>query len=159
MWYNIICSIMKIRVYDKSKREIAKSYLKYESAASIDECVLIQQSLKGQEYGIDVINDLEGNYQNTVIRQKYAMRSGETDAAIIVNNEKIKEDNTFNGKYVKLSSLPNYIPDAFISIEDKNFYQHDGINKKRIVKAVFNNIKSMSWKALWQYNAFLSSKK
>ncbi|MBE6738418.1 MAG: ATP-grasp domain-containing protein [Ruminococcaceae bacterium] len=77
--------------YEKSKREISKSYLKYESAANPDECVLIQQSLKGQEYGMDVINDLEGNYQNTVIRQKYAMRSGETDAAIIVKNEKINE--------------------------------------------------------------------
>ena len=77
--------------YEKSKREIQKSYLKYESAANIDECVLIQESLKGQEYGIDVINDLDGNYQNTVIRHKYAMRSGETDAAIIVVNEKITE--------------------------------------------------------------------
>ena len=75
--------------YEKSKREIQKSYLKYESAANIDECVLIQASLNGQEYGIDVINDLDGNYRNTVIRQKYAMRSGETDAAVIVENEKI----------------------------------------------------------------------
>lgn len=76
--------------YKKSKREILNSYLKYESQANIDEAVLIQASLKGQEYGIDVINDLEGNYRNTVIRQKYAMRSGETDAAVIVENEKIK---------------------------------------------------------------------
>lgn len=75
--------------YEKSKREIKRSYLKYESAVSPEECVLIQTSLKGQEYGIDVINDLDGNYQNTVIRQKYAMRSGETDAAIITENEKI----------------------------------------------------------------------
>ncbi len=76
--------------YEKSKREIQRSYLKYESQANIDEAVLIQESLKGQEYGIDVINDLEGNYQNTIIRQKYAMRSGETDAAVITENEKIK---------------------------------------------------------------------
>lgn len=77
--------------YKKSKKEIENSYLKYESAANKDECVLIQESIKGQEYGIDVINDLDGNYKNTVIRQKYAMRSGETDAAIIVENESIKE--------------------------------------------------------------------
>lgn len=76
--------------YEKSKREIQRSYLKYESLANIDEAVLIQESLNGQEYGIDVINDLEGNYKNTIIRQKYAMRSGETDAAIITENEKIK---------------------------------------------------------------------
>ncbi len=76
--------------YNKSKREIENSYLKYESAANRAECVLIQESLKGQEYGIDVINDLDGNYQNTIIRQKYAMRSGETDAAIIAENEDIR---------------------------------------------------------------------
>lgn len=76
--------------YNKSKREIENSYLKYESAANTEQCVLIQESLKGQEYGIDVINDLEGNYQNTVIRQKFAMRSGETDAAIIAENNEIE---------------------------------------------------------------------
>ncbi len=76
--------------YNKSKREIENSYLKYESAANSAQCVLIQESLKGQEYGIDVINDLKGNYRNTIIRQKYAMRSGETDAAIIAENEDIK---------------------------------------------------------------------
>lgn len=76
--------------YNKSKKEIENSYLKYESAANAEQCVLIQESLKGQEYGIDVINDLQGNYQNTIIRQKYAMRSGETDAAIIAENEDIK---------------------------------------------------------------------
>lgn len=76
--------------YEKAKREIKRSYLKYESAIDTDKCVLIQESLKGQEYGIDVINDLDGNYQNTIIRQKYAMRSGETDAAVIVENKAIK---------------------------------------------------------------------
>ena len=76
--------------YNKSKREIERSYLKYESYADTNQCVLIQQAISGQEYGIDVINDLQGNYQNTVIKQKYAMRSGETDAAIITENEEIK---------------------------------------------------------------------
>lgn len=77
--------------YEKAKREIKNSYLKYESAIDTEKCVLIQQSLDGQEYGIDVINDLEGNYRNTIIRQKYAMRSGETDAAIITENPAITE--------------------------------------------------------------------
>lgn len=98
--------------YEKSKREISKSYLKYESAANLSECVLIQESLHGQEYGMDVINDLEGNYQNTVIRQKYAMRSGETDAAIIVENEKIKEIGEIISK--KLKHPANLDADVFL---------------------------------------------
>ncbi len=61
-------------------------------------------------------------------------------------NQLIKEENTFNSKYVKLSSLPNYLPNAFISIEDKKFYSHSGINYGRIAKAMFSNIKSFSYK-------------
>lgn len=98
--------------YEKSKREIQKSYLKYESAANLDECVLIQESLQGQEHGIDVINDLDGNYQNTVIRHKYAMRSGETDAAVIVENEKITEIGKIISK--KLRHPANLDADIFL---------------------------------------------
>lgn len=75
--------------YNKVKREIENSYLKYESAEDIIHSVLIQESLPGEEYGLDVINDLEGNYQTTIIKRKLAMRSGETDAAITVNEPEL----------------------------------------------------------------------
>ena len=61
-------------------------------------------------------------------------------------NKPIKEDNQFNGDYCKLEDLHDYTKDAFISIEDKDFYKHNGINKKRILKAMLNNIKSRSLK-------------
>lgn len=62
------------------------------------------------------------------------------------NNDLLQDGNTFNNKYISLSSLPGYVPKAFISIEDKTFYSHNGVNPKRIAKAVFNNLKSMSYK-------------
>lgn len=40
-----------------------------------------------------------------------------------------------NRSIIKLDDLPEYIPDAFISIEDKRFYQHSGYDLKRIIKA------------------------
>lgn len=67
--------------YEKIYREIQNSYLKYESQESLENCILIQEKLKGQEYGLDIINNLEGEYQNTIIKRKNAMRSGETDCA------------------------------------------------------------------------------
>lgn len=104
--------------YDKTKREIAKTYLKYESEADIETSVLIQEKLKGQEYGLDIINDLDGKYQNTVPKMKYAMRSGETDCAVTVGNNELKE----MGK--KLSSIckhpGNLDVDVFVT-EDKNY--------------------------------------
>ena len=75
--------------YEKVKREIFNSYMKYESSFCFDESVVIQQVINGQEYGMDVINDLNGKYQNCVIRKKIAMRSGETDCAEIIDDEDI----------------------------------------------------------------------
>ena len=47
---------------------------------------------------------------------------------------------------VKINELPNYVVSAFVSIEDKDFYKHHGLNYKRIAKAFVNNIKSRSLK-------------
>lgn len=43
---------------------------------------------------------------------------------------------------VTLDTLPSFVPASFLSIEDKNFYNHKGLNYKRILKALYNNIKS-----------------
>lgn len=77
--------------YKKIKKNIEKSYLKYESKQDVDNSVIIQEKIIGQEYGADIINDLNGNYQNTIIRKKIAMRAGETDIAEIVENKKIEK--------------------------------------------------------------------
>ena len=68
----------------KANRDIAASYLKYESAVTTDK-VIYQECLKGQEYGADIINDLNGDTQNVIVRKKIAMRSGETDIAELVD--------------------------------------------------------------------------
>lgn len=73
----------------KSRREIMASYLRYESGQDAESCVLIQQLLKGQEYGLDVINDFQGHYCNTIVKRKSAMRSGETDAAVTEENKEL----------------------------------------------------------------------
>ncbi len=56
------------------------------------------------------------------------------------------EENNFNSKYVEIEDLSNNTVNAFLSIEDKDFYKHNGINKKRILKALYNNLKSFSLK-------------
>ncbi len=73
--------------YSMCERETLESYLKYESSrVPADNAVLIQECIEGTEYGLDVICDLDGNYVNTIIRRKFAMRSGETDDAVTVGS-------------------------------------------------------------------------
>lgn len=63
------------------------------------------------------------------------------------NGERIKETASFEGtNIVKGESLNEYTKDAFISIEDKRFYNHNGLDYKRILAATLHNIKSRSFK-------------
>lgn len=77
--------------YNYTHKEVLQSYLKYESTQAIDNCVIIQEQLPGQEYGLDIINDLEGNHVAVFVKKKLAMRSGETDAAITIDEPTLKE--------------------------------------------------------------------
>jgi len=57
-------------------------------------------------------------------------------------------DNLINpcSNFISIEELSDYTKNAFISIEDKDFYTHNGLNYKRILMALINNIKSGSFK-------------
>lgn len=42
-------------------------------------------------------------------------------------------------EYESINNISDTIINAFIAIEDKNFYSHNGISVKRILKAIYNN--------------------
>ncbi len=46
------------------------------------------------------------------------------------------------GRPLKMSEMPEYLPAAFLAIEDERFYQHAGIDRKAIMRAFFENTKS-----------------
>lgn len=97
----------------KVKREIFSSYLRYESAFDEEECVLFQEKIIGQEYGLDVIHDLNGKQCLTVVRKKIAMRSGETDCAQIMDDPKVAAVGTAVGD--ALSHVGNLDMDVFVN--------------------------------------------
>lgn len=43
---------------------------------------------------------------------------------------------------VAIDSLPKYLPQAFLAVEDKRFYAHGGVDWKRFGGALFKNVKS-----------------
>lgn len=68
-------------LHERCQRKIRRSYLKYEAMACPGGEVLLQEKRPGEEYGLDVINDFDGNYVTTIVKRKAAMRAGETDEA------------------------------------------------------------------------------
>lgn len=51
--------------------------------------VIIQECVEGTEYGCDIINDLKGGFRGAFVKQKFGMRSGETDVAESVTKSEI----------------------------------------------------------------------
>lgn len=51
-----------------------------------EENLIIQELVSGTEYGLDVVNDLRGNFAACFVKRKLAMRAGETDAAETVDS-------------------------------------------------------------------------
>ena len=66
-------------------------------------------------------------------------------AAVFDNDGNEIAQNNYN-PYITLDQLPRHVLDAFISIEDKQFYAHHGVNFKRLIKAGADNLFSLSYK-------------
>ena len=96
--------------YEKIGRQIKGTYLKYESNYTIGNNVIIQEKLNGQEYGMDVINNLEGIYQTSIVKKKFTMRAGETDCAMVVREDNLEKCGE------KLSKLLRHIGNLDVDI-------------------------------------------
>lgn len=83
---------------------------------------------------------------------------------IIVNNVKLDKSKLSNGynsmqlydkynqkilsmsdmSFTPICEVPKHLINAFVSIEDKEFFNHNGINPKRILSALYKNITTLS---------------
>jgi carbamoyl-phosphate synthase large subunit len=77
--------------YRFSKKQVRSSFLAGVSATDAAHDVLIQEQLYGNEYGMDVVNDLNGRYVCTFIRRKISMRAGNTDRAVTERNDRLEK--------------------------------------------------------------------
>ena len=70
-------------------KKIKKTIL---ATASVgDEYIMIQEKLTGSEFGLDIMNDLDGKNIGVSVKQKLAMRAGETDKAVTVDLPEVRE--------------------------------------------------------------------
>lgn len=75
--------------YNLLMKKIKKTIL---ATASVgDEYIMIQEKLTGNEFGLDIMNDLTGKNVAVSVKQKLAMRAGETDKAVTVDLPEVRE--------------------------------------------------------------------
>ena len=46
---------------------------------------------------------------------------------------------------VALHALPSRVPQAFLAVEDRRFYEHDGVDWRRVAGALLANVRSRAW--------------
>ena len=85
--------------YHLLMKKIKKTIL---ATASVgDEYIMIQEKLTGSEFGLDVMNDLDGNIVGVSVKQKLAMRAGETDKAVTRDLSEVREMGRTIGEALK----------------------------------------------------------
>lgn len=48
----------------------------------------------------------------------------------------------FYGNRAHLGDLPDYVPQAFLAIEDRRFYQHEGVDRMAVLRALLANLRA-----------------
>lgn len=85
--------------YTYLKKKVKRGLLSQVSEG--DDYILIQEKIDGKEYGVDIMNDLHCNHWAVSVKQKLAMRAGETDKAITEDNPEIRNICSMLGKDLK----------------------------------------------------------
>ena len=76
-------------IYALIRRKILRGILG-EVSRNDENFILIQERIVGKEFGLDVINDLDGNNVSVIVKQKLSMRAGETDKATTVDDAELR---------------------------------------------------------------------
>jgi len=107
--------------YRLSSLRLKKSFLAKVSNSAPEHYLLIQEYLQGDEYGLDIINDINGSYVTTVVKRKLIMRAGETDRAITVFNDHLSATGEIVGK--RLGHVGNLDCDVFVNTSGISFLE------------------------------------
>ncbi len=73
------------------------------------------------------------------------LRIPEQEPGILIiasDGSTIAEQGSFNGDDVRLGELPDYVPNAFLAIEDRRFRSHYGVDPIGVMRALYINYRS-----------------
>jgi len=110
-------------LYEKQKKHVFKTYLSYESRIDKENCLIIQENIVADEYGLDIINDSEAQYVTTFVKKKLSMRSGETDSAVTIEEplfKKLGEDISQALKHTSILDADCFLKDNKVIVLELN---------------------------------------
>ena len=91
-------------------------------------------------YILFIIGNL-GLYVYAVITPKFQVNSKNSIIYYDKDDNELFSSSEYNN-YTKLDDISDYVKNAIVSVEDKNFYNHNGFDYLRIAKALITNFKS-----------------
>ncbi len=144
--------------------KVMRSILGTVSSSDSENSILIQEKINGAEYGIDILNDFEGNFHDAFVRKKMGMRSGETDKAVSVvddNFTQIAQKIGLATKHVGNMDCDFFVADGEVYYLEMNprfgggypFSHEAGVNTPAIYLAWLNKEEHIS-----VYNNFKAGK-
>jgi carbamoyl-phosphate synthase large subunit len=74
-----------------SQKKLQSSILFQASMNDLNQAIIIQEKIAGTEYGLDVLNDFNGQPVQVYVKEKLAMRAGETDKAVLRNIPELED--------------------------------------------------------------------
>lgn len=90
---------------------------------------------------LSIIIIIIGLYSYAYFQNPLTLNSFHTYELYDINNN-IFYEGTNTNRWTKIDKISNNLKNAVISVEDKNFYEHNGFDYLRILKAFFTNFKS-----------------
>lgn len=79
--------VMQKHIFGSGSSGIKRIETQSELDGFIPDRDMLQQLITGEEFGLDILNDLDGNFVAVCAKRKLLMRSGETDKAEVVEDE------------------------------------------------------------------------
>ena len=83
---------------------------------------------------------------DAILDENKLIKSGAAITFYDNNSDKVVTTDGFDQKAIGFDELPDYVSNAFIAVEDKRFYSHNGIDPRALIRAAVSDIKSRSLK-------------
>ena len=72
----------------------------------------------------------------------WALNRQESVMFIDSEGEILGNRGAYYGRRASLADLPDYVPQAFLAIEDRRFYEHGGVDRMAVLRALFANLQA-----------------